>query len=388
MVDTDSRAATPEDAVWRIKTLLARVRPLTPSGVFKKIDSTLRGHIGPELRTLLDALPDAVAIVCPVFPKQGRTCRDGVVFVNGVRIDDAAFAHDPLWPVADARVAANLDAPAAALTLTQLRAGGDGVRDAVEYVRSHGIRIVVADAETDDDLRALARLARGRDDVLWFGSAGLLEMLADEVQPEACRWARRRHAERDLSGGVRRRQPQCDDAATGFGVRRQRWSHRARRCGRALEVDGANDAAAAPGGTIVHHAHARARAAVSAGTDTLVAITGERERVEAALAYAGARGWERHETSRRIREALVAITDGVVDSESGGIVVLSGGDVARSFCERRGIQGLDVLAEVAPGIPVSRAIGANLLVVTKAGGFGHPETYRDIVAALHAQVPR
>jgi uncharacterized protein YgbK (DUF1537 family) len=151
VVDTDSRAATPEDASWRLKTLLARVRPLTPSRVFKKIDSTLRGHIGAELRALLDALPDALAIVCPAFPKQGRTCRDGVVFVHGIRVDETSFARDPVSPVSDARVSAKLEAPAASLTLAQLRAGTASLNDAVEYVRAHGIRIVVADAETDDD---------------------------------------------------------------------------------------------------------------------------------------------------------------------------------------------------------------------------------------------
>ena len=44
-----------------------------------------------------------------------------------------------------------------------------------------------------------------------------------------------------------------------------------------------------------------------------------------------------------------------------------------------------MIAEVAPGIPISRAIGANLYVVTKAGGYGHANTYLDIAAALHAK---
>ena len=130
---------------------------------------------------------------------------------------------------------------------------------------------------------------------------------------------------------------------------------------------------------------ARAAAAVARGTATMIAV--DARDADAALALGRARGWDAHETSRSIREALVAAADGMVDASGGGCVVLSGGDVARSFCERHGIRGLELLAEIAPGIPVSRAIGANLLVVTKAGGFGHAETYRDIVAALHAQVP-
>ena len=104
----------------------------------------------------------------------------------------------------------------------------------------------------------------------------------------------------------------------------------------------------------------------------------------AALAHGRAHGWDARETSRRIREALVTAADDLIGTnhDAATAVVLSGGDVARSFCERHGIRGLELLAEIAPGIPLSRAIGANLMLVTKAGGFGHAETYHDIATAL------
>ncbi|HEY0383036.1 MAG TPA: nucleotide-binding domain containing protein, partial [Candidatus Elarobacter sp.] len=124
---------------------------------------------------------------------------------------------------------------------------------------------------------------------------------------------------------------------------------------------------------VVTHKAAAAAGALHRGLDTLIAVDGEID--------AGAR-----RTSRRIRDTLVAMADESVRSDSGTTVVLSGGDVARAFCEHRGIRGLDLIAEVAPGIPISRALGANLHLVTKAGGFGHANTYLDIAAALHAKV--
>jgi uncharacterized protein YgbK (DUF1537 family) len=381
VVDTDARAATPDDAYWRLKTLLGRVRPLTPSRVFKKIDSTLRGHIGAELRALFDAMPDALAIVCPAFPKQGRTCRDGMLFVHGVRVDETSFARDPLSPVSDARVSAQLDAPAASLTLTQLRAGAESVYDAVEYVRAHGIRIVVADAETDDDLRALAALQHARDDVVWVGSSGLMEYMAEDValhQPDASTGSGEGCATTvpcatgpvifivGSAGDVTHRQVEVFAAQPGFDVQLV-------------------DAVALIDGNFEVARKARsAAAALIAGFDTMIAIDRQDDGIALALAEGKSRHWDARQTIRCVRNGLVAMSDVAVDSDCGGTVVLSGGDVARAFCERRGIEGLELIAEVAPGIPISRAIGANLFVVTKAGGYGHENTYLDIAAALHA----
>ncbi len=371
VVDTDARAATPDDAFWRLKTLLGRVRPLTPSRVFKKIDSTLRGHLGAELRALFDALPDALAIVCPSFPKQGRACRDGMVFVHGVRVDETSFAHDPLSPVSDARVSAHLDAPVASLTLAQLRAGAESVYDAVEYVRAHGIRIVVADAETDDDLRALAALQHARDDVLWVGSSGLLEYLADDVAGCAPTVPSATGPVVFIvgsAGDVTQRQIEAFAAQPGF---------ESQLVDAVDLLEGSSDVARKAGS---------AAAATIGGFDTMIAIDCRDDGIARALAAGKAHDWDGPQTVRRIRDGLVAMTDAAVHSDGGGTVVLSGGDVARAFCERRGIVGLEVIAEVAPGIPISRAIGANLYLVTKAGGFGDAKAYVDISAALHAKV--
>ena len=374
--DTDSRAATWHRALWRMQALLRPIYPLTPSRIFKKIDSTLRGNVGPELRALLDAMPDAIAIVCPAFPKQGRTCRDGMVFVQGVRVDESDFARDPLSPVRDARVAAKLEAPAALLPLADLRAGAAHANDEIEQVRRRGIRIVVADAETDDDLQTLAALARLRDDVVWVGSAGLLEYLADQCHPEP------------VEGCAAIVPPANGPVVFIVGSR----SDMTQRQIEAFAAHPDHDTELIGAIDLMENADAVARKAIGAteamrrGLDTLIAVDGGTYGITRALETGREHQWGVSRTSRRIRERLVAMVDESVRSDSGATVVLSGGDVARSFCDQRGIQGLELIAEVAPGIPISRAVGANLYVVTKAGGFGHANTYLDIAAALHAKV--
>ena len=374
VVDMDSRASSPQAAHERMTALLARLGPRSAREVIKKIDSTLRGNLGPEVRALLEALPGAFAIVAPAYPKNGRTCRDGAVYVHGIRVDATDFARDLVSPVRDAAVSAHLESPSGLLPLARVREGAIALNAKIEQLRADEIRVAVADAETDDDLRAIAALQSLRDDVLWAGSAGLLEMLrlADATDVHDVPTAPTVQGPVVLVVGSISATTQ--DQVEAFASRRDAHTEL---------IDPVELLAR---GHVVGRAIARAAAAVDRGIDSLIAVVGERDHVARALAYGDARGWGAAETSRRLRNALVETADRIVAPESGRTVVLSGGDVARAFCERRGIRGMTVLAEAAPGIPISRAIGANLLLVTKAGGFGDRETYATIVAKLHAKV--
>src|SRR5687767_2433999 len=69
VVDTESRALPAEEAVARV----TRVPALAPATrYFKKIDSTLRGHVALEMDALMRAVGTESALVCPAFPAQGR----------------------------------------------------------------------------------------------------------------------------------------------------------------------------------------------------------------------------------------------------------------------------------------------------------------------------
>ena len=379
VVDTDSRAATPEDAYARMRSALERVRPNAPGDVVKKIDSTLRGNIGPELRAMLDAIPEALAIVCPAFPAQGRTCRNGTMYVHGTPVDRTDAARDPFAPVHDARVAAHLGVPVAHVSVEALRPaahcdGGGDINAELDRIRTGGIRVVVADAETDADLDDLASVQSVRDDVLWVGSAGLMHALARRTELMPRERPAFRHPE-PVEG--------CATIVVGSTSATTQQQIAAFAAHPEYHAEILSPAALLDGAPEIALAVERAFAAVARGTDTMIAL--DVGAIDATLATGAARGWSAAETSRRLREALVATADGIADERAGDYVVLSGGDVARAFCERHGIRGLKLLAQVLPGIPLSRAIGANLFVVTKSGGFGHPETYRDLVALLRTK---
>ena len=65
-------------------------------------------------------------------------------------------------------------------------------------------------------------------------------------------------------------------------------------------------------------------------------------------------------------------------------LVATGGDTAIAILEASGNASLQVLGDLMPGIPYARIRldGAPLWLVTKAGGFGGPDTFRDVARKL------
>lgn len=149
VVNTESRHVAAEEAARRVRHV-AQVGLAT--GVpyfFKKTDSTLRGNIGAELKALLEATGEDCLPFVPAFPEMGRTTRGGIHYVNGVPISQTAFATDPLSPVRESEVAKVLHQTSdlqvtncSVETMEKMPAAGD---------------CVVIDCEARADLTAIAR---------------------------------------------------------------------------------------------------------------------------------------------------------------------------------------------------------------------------------------
>jgi uncharacterized protein YgbK (DUF1537 family) len=83
--------------------------------------------------------------------------------------------------------------------------------------------------------------------------------------------------------------------------------------------------------------------------------------------------------------ALADITQGLAAEFTPGALVLTGGATARFVCERLGAHGVRLEGELQPGVPYGTLHGGlwhGVQVVTKAGGFGTPDTLLDVVRAL------
>ena len=165
-VSTESRDAGAEIFRQALDQTLRRLPPGTPRILFKKIDSTLRGNVGPEIASALAALACDVAVVTPAFPAMGRTVEAGYLRVPGradfVPVELAACFHGH-----------------GAEPHRQTQPG------AISQAIAAGARVVLLDAAEDSDLDLIVSEALAlRRRVLWAGSAGLAAALARTMGAE------------------------------------------------------------------------------------------------------------------------------------------------------------------------------------------------------------
>jgi uncharacterized protein YgbK (DUF1537 family) len=150
VLNTDSRhihAAAAGDRILALETLIKE----TPY-VYKKTDSTLRGHIGAELEALMKAADVPVLPFIPAYPDQGRVTREGRQFLRGVPIDQSDMAKDPLNPITKSSVA-DIIAVESAVTVRVVPVGQEP--PVKQSDASPEREILVFDAAVNDEMDAI-----------------------------------------------------------------------------------------------------------------------------------------------------------------------------------------------------------------------------------------
>ena len=180
VLDTESRTLSTEQSRAAIRVAARALGRCRNALFYKKIDSTLRGNIGAELDDLIREIEPEMVVCAPAYPKNGRTTRDGIHFLQGIPIDRTEMAADPRNPVETASLPAVLAKDGGPrfrhVDLGALRAGRAG--------KLAGERFLSFDCEEQEDLQRIVRAmnAAGKR-ILWCGSAGLAEVLLEEFIP-------------------------------------------------------------------------------------------------------------------------------------------------------------------------------------------------------------
>lgn len=338
-VDTESRAATPAAAAESVRRTAGGLGSRLDSGrVFKKIDSTVRGHVATELDALMSAMAATTAVVCPAFPGQGRTVVHGFLSVHGVLAHDGPIGRDPDYPGAGSDLVEILSRdtrrPVALLPLKEVR---NPVEDLARTLAERS-GLVVADAEVDADLDALARATFGLPRIVLAGSAGLARATASAwgylapapPLPGPGGWlvvAGSRHP-------ATRAQVDALEAAGTAGV----------RLGGRREPD-----------------LARVVDAIRAGKPAFVSTDDAAE-------------WAREDMAALLAEAAKR----ALAEAAPALLVLTGGETAHAVLAALGGRQLELDGAPASGLALGRLLvneTSTLPILTKAGGFGPPELF-------------
>lgn len=365
-VDVDSRRFPAAAAAER--QLAAQSAHWRPGlRLYKKIDSTLRGPWAAELAAQLAALAalgggrGPLAVVAPAFPATGRVTVGGRVLVNGVPLEET-----PLWArdhsYANAflpEILANAGLAAEVIPLDVVRKGPDTVYAQMRDAAGRGIAAVVCDCAGQEDLRAVAAASLRLDSALWVGSAGLAAALAALVAPAEAAALEPLHPRGSILTVV---------GSLAEASRLQAGT---------LAEEGAVQPVAVTAETLLggatgaawQTAHAALSEALAAGRDVLLTIVASPH------------------PDLSLGPTLAARLATLVEDLAPriGALVATGGDTACALLSHLGVQGIRLLDEVEPGVPLGLTLGARSIpVVTKAGAFGDGGTLRRCLDRLKA----
>ena len=160
-ISTDSRAIDSELAYEKVDRVVKSFRDEDVEFYAKRIDSTLRGNIGSEVKAVLDNLNgDTVAMVLPSYPGSKRVVIGNHMLVDGVPLSRTSVAKDPKTPVYSSSVynilKKDYQDPIGIIYLDTVEGGIAEIEREINLLFKKGIRMISFDAITDLDIENIA----------------------------------------------------------------------------------------------------------------------------------------------------------------------------------------------------------------------------------------
>ncbi len=357
VVALKSRTQETNAAVRDSLDALRFLRSLGADRIYDKycstFDSTPDGNIGPIADALMEALDETFTVICPALPVNGRTVRDGILYVDGVPLSETHMAEHPLTPMRESFLPALMD-PQSGYPSYVIPREDLGKADLGIPVADPERWYVVPDYETDaDGIRIIDRFPSRK---LYTGGSGLVEHLARFLK------VGERTAE-DLrlppsSGPVLLLSGSLSDATQG-----QIAYYREHGLGAARRID---------------------PAALAAGELEPAKILEEHDTKEPLLLYSS-----RNENDKDIPNAAELLENFFANAAALAVdrgytsVITAGGETSGAVTQALGLEAYNIGQSIAPGVPVMAPLSRDdLRLVLKSGNFGA----RDFFAAALKEV--
>lgn len=374
VINTRSRHDSPHKAMDRVRRVAESVYQAvdqnersTSTLVYKKCDSTLRGNIGAELEAMASVFTESAILFVPAFPKLGRTTRAGIQLVHGLPVAESSFGTDAMNPVLLSSLK-DIVGQQSRLTVHSISVSAF-LADVCSAL--HPGEITVVDSETETDLSEIATALRRAIDgeinrmPILAGSAGFASHLSEFLEPPALR--PRSLQARLFGSNSRLHRP----VLAIIGSRHRASQEQADRA----VASGFEEIILPMRGeaTIAHpdehSAHQTATVKLAASIDCVVRGPGPGD-------------------PEAVRRSMADLVASVLDVVPFFILIVFGGDTSEAILDRVGIEALEPIREFAPGVVFSVAEQSlrssketDLLLFTKAGGFGEPNLLLDIARA-------
>lgn len=171
VLNVESRHLEASIAYEIIRSVVAKAKEYGVPHIYKKTDSGLRGNVESELVAMLYASGENFLPFVPAFPEMNRITRNGIHYIDGLRLQDSVYGSDPFEPVhisyiPDLFKSYDIDV--------------EVIKADCSYSKIEKEKIGVFDGETEDDLRKIANYLHENNRLaISAGCAGFATVLLD-----------------------------------------------------------------------------------------------------------------------------------------------------------------------------------------------------------------
>lgn len=164
-ISSESRNCDSEEAVKRVEsTVKTFADKFSFEYFYKKIDSTLRGHIAVETLKMLEILEYDAAIIIPAFPQEGRITVGGYHLLKGIPIGRTEIAIDPHSPIVESHIPTLLKSQldekqkelVGTIDLKTIMNGAGPILIKLNELIKEGKKLIVADSASITDIEQIA----------------------------------------------------------------------------------------------------------------------------------------------------------------------------------------------------------------------------------------
>jgi uncharacterized protein YgbK (DUF1537 family) len=306
-----------------------------------------------------------MAVVCPVFPATGRTLYNGHLFVGDRLLSETGMRDHPLTPMSDPDIRRWLrrqtKGEIGLVPFQTVRQGSAAIRAALDAEAKAGRRLIVTDALSDDDLRALGEAVA--DHRLVTGGSGIALGLPENFMRQGLIEGRGARFPGFSGGGVAI-SGSCSTQSLKQ-VAHYAASHPTLSVTPEAVLDGSLSVATALDWVLAHLADG-----------PMVYSSADPETVRAAQARFG-----RDQAAGALEAFMAALAQALLEAGLQRFVI-GGGETSGAVVSALGIEALQIGPEIDPGVPVLSAGDHRFGLVLKSGNFGAEDFYEKAFRAL------
>ncbi|MFD1778428.1 3-oxo-tetronate kinase [Fredinandcohnia salidurans] len=318
-------------------------------------DSTPEGNIGPICDSVMEELGVPYTILCPALPVNGRTVKEGCLYVNGVPLHKSPMKDHPLTPMWDCDLVRLMDAqsrfPSVKMSDALYKEEVDELITRITTQSPHSHFYIVPDYEIEEDAEKLVQLFGGLK--LITGGSGLAYPLAKMYKENA-----------KADGFERSNSPALLLAGSCSEVTRSQIVEYQKSGGKTYFLDPLK---------------------LISGEETVEKIWNviSKNKEESILVYSS----DTPENVKRIQQQGKEDVAGKLEKATADLaelavqagfhrIIVAGGETSGAVAKRLGYNGYHIGDSIAPGVPIMIPIEDNRIrMVFKSGNFGKSDFF-------------